>query len=195
MKNHKNDDVGFYVHSRFDKAYGGIDLVQLAKFFEIDEITVFPNPYHEIIGFSSDEMAVIYNAFDVLLNPSMGEGFGIPIIEAQACGVPVIVTNFSSMPELCGSGFTVGYSNFYHPFGAWWALPDVNEIYIALEKVYENKKSFYSDKAVNFAKEYNWDKVVNIYWKPFLEEAQLQLNNGGDAKWHIPHMNELVEVV
>ena len=42
--------------------------------------------------------------FDVLLNPSMGEGFGIPILEAQACGVPVIASDHSAMTELTQAG-------------------------------------------------------------------------------------------
>lgn len=44
----------------------------------------------------------IYNAADVLLYPSLYEGFGIPIIEAMACGTPVITSNTTSMPEVAG---------------------------------------------------------------------------------------------
>jgi glycosyltransferase involved in cell wall biosynthesis len=49
-------------------------------------------------------MAKIYSAMDVLLNPAMGEGFGITVLEAQACGTPAIVTDFSAMTEVCGGG-------------------------------------------------------------------------------------------
>ncbi len=38
---------------------------------------------------------------DVLLTTSMREGFGIPLVEAQAFGTPVIMTDFASMPGLC----------------------------------------------------------------------------------------------
>lgn len=40
-------------------------------------------------------LAMFYNAADAFMGNSMSEGFGIPLIEAQACGVPVITTNFS----------------------------------------------------------------------------------------------------
>lgn len=44
----------------------------------------------------------IYNAADVLLAPSLYEGFGLTVIEAMACGTPVITSNVSSLPEVVG---------------------------------------------------------------------------------------------
>src|SRR5690606_38050651 len=64
-------------------------------------------------GVPPEELAAIYAAFDVLANPSYGEGFGIPIVEAQACGRPVIVTDHSAMTELCGAGWLVGGDRWY----------------------------------------------------------------------------------
>jgi glycosyltransferase involved in cell wall biosynthesis len=46
----------------------------------------------------------IYNAADVLLAPSLYEGFGLTILEAMACGLPVITANVSSLPEVVGDG-------------------------------------------------------------------------------------------
>ncbi len=59
--------------------------------------------YKHIIltGYVSDEdLSVIYYLSQLFLFPSLREGFGIPIIEAMACGVPVITSNTSSMPEV-----------------------------------------------------------------------------------------------
>ena len=54
-----------------------------------------------LIGYVPDEdLSVIFNLSEVFLFPSLREGFGIPIIEAMACGVPVITSNTSSMPEV-----------------------------------------------------------------------------------------------
>jgi glycosyltransferase involved in cell wall biosynthesis len=44
----------------------------------------------------------IYNAADILLAPSIQEGFGMTILEAMACGTPVITSNMSAMPEVAG---------------------------------------------------------------------------------------------
>lgn len=58
-----------------------------------------------ILGFIPDEdLVVILNLASILLIPSFYEGFGLPILEAQICSVPVITSNISSMPEVAGDG-------------------------------------------------------------------------------------------
>lgn len=59
--------------------------------------------YIRYLGFVSDsELAHIYNLATVFIYPSLYEGFGLPPLEAMACGTPVIVSNVSSLPEVCG---------------------------------------------------------------------------------------------
>jgi len=49
------------------------------------------------------QMPLVYNAATLFLYPSLRESFGLPILEAMACGVPVITSNTSSMPEVAGN--------------------------------------------------------------------------------------------
>ena len=57
-----------------------------------------------VMGYVLDEdLPVLYQLSKLFLFPSLREGFGIPIIEAMACGVPVITSNTSSMPEVAGN--------------------------------------------------------------------------------------------
>ncbi|TSC86365.1 MAG: Uncharacterized protein G01um10147_888 [Microgenomates group bacterium Gr01-1014_7] len=59
----------------------------------------------EFLGYVPDKkLAKLYKGAIALLFPSLFEGFGLPILEAQACGCPVITSNISSMPEVAGKG-------------------------------------------------------------------------------------------
>jgi glycosyltransferase involved in cell wall biosynthesis len=51
---------------------------------------------------NSDLLLQIYNAADILIAPSLYEGFGLTVLEAMACGTPVITSNVSSLPEVAG---------------------------------------------------------------------------------------------
>ena len=51
---------------------------------------------------SDPDLVVLYNAAELFLYPSLYEGFGLPVLEAMSCGVPVITSNTSSLPEVIG---------------------------------------------------------------------------------------------
>lgn len=55
-----------------------------------------------IHGLLETDLPLLYSAATVVLYPSLYEGFGLPILEAMACGTPVITSNISSMPEVGG---------------------------------------------------------------------------------------------
>lgn len=50
----------------------------------------------------SDELPILYSCSTLFLFPSLSEGFGMPVLEAMACGVAVITSNTSSLPEIAG---------------------------------------------------------------------------------------------
>ena len=113
-------------------------------------------------------VAEAMNAMDVLLNTSMSEGFGIPIIEAQACGVPVIASDHSSMPELTQSGWLAGGDRWWDGEQMSFAImPSVASILERLEEAYDNRgNQKLRDDAVQFAQTYDADRVTEMYWKP-----------------------------
>ena len=56
-----------------------------------------------LTGFvEDDDLPVLYNAADVFVFPTLFEGFGLPVVEAMACGTPVITTNVSCLPDVSG---------------------------------------------------------------------------------------------
>jgi glycosyltransferase involved in cell wall biosynthesis len=127
-------------------------------------------------------MAGIYSAMDVLSSPTMGEGFGVPIIEAQACGTPVIVGDWTAMPELMGAGWTVRASErVLTPMLDYQHLPTVEGVLEAYEAAYEARgdRNLASD-ARAFAMRYDVDEVTQNYWKPVLDEMEQRMHENGE---------------
>lgn len=58
---------------------------------------------HLLEGLGNDDLAAAYNASCIFLFPSCNEGFGLPLVEAMACGLPVVASNSTSIPEVLGS--------------------------------------------------------------------------------------------
>ena len=170
----RHDDAFLYLHAmKKAVAQGGLDLVALAGVMGIPENRLTFTPEFELYkGVDPVKMPWVYNQFDVLANPSLGEGFGIPVIEAQSCGVPVLLNDFSAMPELCGHGWCVGGEPLYDPAqGAWFQSPHVGEIVEALELAYEARGGG-SERAREFALDYDADLVFDQDWVPVLERLE-----------------------
>lgn len=87
--------------------------------------------------------AAFYRSCDVLLHASAAEGLGLCIIEALACGVPVIANNTTSMPELVddNNGYlVVDQWSQWSPYGGYWQRPTAKGVAIALEQFYDEYK-------------------------------------------------------
>lgn len=158
-----------YLHTDPAPTLGGIDLIKLAQAVGLNEKQIiFPDRYSLRGSISQKVLAAIYSTFDVLLATSMGEGFGIPTVEAQACGVPVIVSDFAASSELCGDGWKInGQPIWDAPQLSWFFIPFVSEIVNALEDAYKRPRGI-SLKALEFAEDYRADKVYKEHWEPAL---------------------------
>ena len=114
------------------------------------------------VGMPAERVAELYSAFDVLANPSYGEGFGVPIVEAQACGTPVILTDWTAMGELCGDGWLVRAEPWFDVHqGAFYDAPSVASIVDCLEQAYEARGDVgLRNQAREFALAYDANRVV-----------------------------------
>jgi glycosyltransferase involved in cell wall biosynthesis len=117
-------------------------------------------------------MARIYTRSDVLLSATAGEGFGLPVLEAQACGTRVIVSNFSAQPELVGDGWVAQVQPQWNPTQlGFFATPLIHSLVEALESAWQRWREVggHSDEAVEFARQYDADRVFADGWVPLLD--------------------------
>lgn len=151
---------------------GGQDLEAFAENIGITDRVRCVDQYRYACGLVQPaELSDWYGALDVLSSCSFGEGFGLPIIEAQACGTPVITTNASSMPELNPLGRSVDGEPFWNGVHkGWWIKPSVGEIADSYEEAYRNRNSVPREKLREFAMEYSVENVAERHMKPAVDE-------------------------
>lgn len=71
-------------------------LRQSIKNLKLEDRIIFTGYVHD------DDLPLLYNAATLFVYPSLYEGFGLPVVEAMACGTPVVTSNVSSLPEVAG---------------------------------------------------------------------------------------------
>ena len=171
-----HDDAFLYLHTEPTGAILGVNLAAMLDSYGIPADRVrFSDPYYsQHIGCPPEHVANVYRAADVLLNPSYGEGFGIPVVEAQACGTPVIVTDWTAMTELCGAGWLVDGERVWTEQRSFWKVPAVEAIVEALEKAHASAGSL-SGPAREFALAYDHRQVYTEHWGPVLAELDRRM--------------------
>jgi len=106
---------------------------------------------------SDEELIKLYNLSKLFLYPSFYEGFGLPILEAMACGTPVITSNISSLPEVGGD--VVVYVNPND-------IRDIKEkIEMVLGDIVLQKEMI--KKGLKRAKEFSWEKSAKEHIEVF----------------------------
>jgi hypothetical protein len=168
----RHPEALLYLHTDARGSGLGIDLPLLVQRCGISpEQVMFVDQYDHRMGVPDELMARIYSRTDVLLSATAGEGFGLPVLEAQACGTRVIVSDFSAQPELVGDGWVAAVQPQWNPTqGHWFATPLVESIVEALELAFASGGG-YSQEAVDFAAAYDADRVFAECWVPLLDGA------------------------
>jgi glycosyltransferase involved in cell wall biosynthesis len=165
-------DVRLYLHTERYGNYGGLALDFLLKACGLQEQVNFKFVSQHAMhnGIPNEAMAALFNGTDVLLASTMGEGFGLTLLEAQACGTVAVANDFSASPELMGDGWLTENQPYWDGTQlAWFATPNIPSIVDALEKAYVRGR-VRSDKARKHALEYDADRVWKKYWRPYLKE-------------------------
>lgn len=105
----------------------------------------------------SEDLPGLYNGASIFLFPSLQEGFGIPVLEAMACGTPVITSNRSSLPEVAGGGGMLVNPN--NP-------QEITDAILLLEnnaKVYQAQVTYGLERVKQFSWAHTAEEYLNIY--------------------------------
>ncbi len=109
-----------------------------------------------------DDLPALYNGAAVFVFPSLYEGFGLPVLEAMACGTPVVCSNTSSLPELVGDAAIT-----LHPQdrGAWVT---------ALEEVLRrgDLRDEMRSKGLQRAKMFSWEETARQTWEVYRDAVR-----------------------
>lgn len=165
-KNHPNSRM--LLHS-VNKDQGW-ELNLLAHEFSIKDKIFIPaniTPQH---GISNKDLRLVYNCMDIHVNTAWGEGFGIPIIESMACGVPNIAPAYTTGPEFIDenkAGITVRPATFtVEPIShIRRCIVDPGHLLKAMDFMYENRPSVknYGRNAKTATAKYDWPQVIPLW--------------------------------
>ena len=134
---------------------------RLIKELKLEENVMFKSNLSKI------QIKELYASSSIAIVSSLYEGFGYPVIEAMSCGIPLIASNVSSIPEL-----TLNYAKLIEPKNEEMISNSVKEIFLDYSK--------YKEIALNGRKHviqnFNWKKITKEYEKIILDTVE-KFNN------------------
>jgi glycosyltransferase involved in cell wall biosynthesis len=195
----KHSDAVLCLHTRMDTGHSGLNLYRLLEDFNIPETNVrFSDQMRQ--SQTEKHMAALFNSFDVLLNPANGEGFGVPILEAQACGVAPIVGDWTAMSEVAApEAFRIPKSSAYR----LWTVQDAfqylafpGDVFDALCSAYDDKGTLDAQRrsraVAKHAKQWSFASVTPL-WKIAFDRIAERIANEGELQAAEPAMTVEIE--
>ena len=160
---------------------GHWDLYELVKRFGVEDKTRVTEGLGADRGVPDALLATVYNAMDVFVLPTMGEGFGLPLVESQACGTPALATDFSACPEVLAEPIQrlkvketliMGH-NFER------AIVDTDDIVEKLEYFYRKPAELreLGERCHRFAQRFEWAEAC----RAFVELVEFDCTSPGDC--------------
>ncbi|MEX2230975.1 MAG: glycosyltransferase family 1 protein [Cyclobacteriaceae bacterium] len=145
----------------------------LPEIFVTDKLRKLKYPYNKDQFISTGyidpaDLPVLYGLSKIFLYPSLSEGFGMPVVEAMACGAPVITSRISSMPEIAGHAAIL-----IDPFNT----DEIAEAMLTLS-ANEDLRNTKIEAGLSNAKRFSWkqsaEKVLRLYETVFQQVKPVQ---------------------
>lgn len=167
------DDAVLYLHTDPDDI--GWDVLELLRHHGVFDRTCISRRASVSAGMPATSLNEIYNLFDVMALPTAGEGFGLPILEAMAAGVPVLATGYSACVELVeGRGELIAVKDFLTAgrHNVEYAVPDVEDLAAKLTRLHDRPelRVHHRGQGLDLARELDWDRLAPR-WERLLSEV------------------------
>jgi len=140
------------------------------------------------VGISREQLVKIYQLFDLYIQYSITEGFGIPLVEAASCGIPLMAINYSAMEDIIKN--TKGFPlppyklSLESETSALRAVSDNDNLveqlmkYISSSDSYKEKKQKQARQGVE--QHYTWDRTAKV-WEDYFDSIE---PTGNQGKWN-----------
>jgi len=173
------DDAYLYLHVG-PTGDMGFDIVSLVRYYGVQGKVLVASPE---VGKGLDEslMPVVYSSLDVLLNTSQGEGWGLTVLEAMACGTPCIVPDWSGLGDWArgvaylvpctSTAISAPLNSLAYTIGG---IPDKQMMIDALSLAY-NATHVQSETGIVLAKRLSWQSTASKF-QSMLENVLQDLN-------------------
>ena len=161
----------------------GVNLIKIISELGINDNVTFSYGAFRSSGWSETGLNVLYNLADVNVSASSSEGFGLPILESMACGVPNIGPDCSSFTELIGNENDTDLSknrgllakiesHVMIQDGSERALVDEYDLALKMKKMYidDDLRELFGINAEKWVKQWTWEKICKD-WNKLLESV------------------------
>jgi FkbM family methyltransferase len=187
----QHSDALLYIHAELNPA-ADREATPLAWQIErhgLEQRTILANSYDLNMGYKTEDMVTRYQAMDVLLCVSMSEGFGIPLIEAQSVGIPIITGAWTAMRENCYAGYLVAERDSepwpVSPLACYWRLPHIGAIAEQLEQAYASARFVKPDKLHQIiVASHDQDMLIDTQWRSVLASIARRIE-AEPIPWHV----------
>lgn len=198
----RHTDAVLYIHAFGDDGVDPTVATRMAWHLGDDLMRsgriIWAHPYDLNQGYTQADMVQRYQALDVLLSVSMAEGCGLPLLEAQSCGVPVIVGAWSAMEENTYAGWLVSMHDsapwYVDPLECEWRLPRVGAIRDCLDMAYDELQAadtrawFAAHGRASMVEHHDQTHITETQWRPVLAALAARIE-AETVPWHIHRWN------
>jgi glycosyltransferase involved in cell wall biosynthesis len=118
-------------------------------------------------GLTDEGLRVLFSAADLMVSPTMAEGFGLCLAESLACGTPVVATDYSAVPEVVGPGGVLVpvRSHITNAYAHEWALVDEEQMTAAVARLLAKPAERASLGLLGrmYVRKYTWSAAVDVF--------------------------------